>query len=224
MPGEGVLQRALSLGRTVAGHAGEEDVGVVVSAGPRVRCGHRCPHCGRRSPPCDSLGRRRRGDLDLGGSTCRAGAEVTGVRCPEHGVVAEAVPWARHHAMFCRASGDQVAQLAPRMRGSAPDGPVCVCGLAHRGRHLLEGRSVARGGRAGGPGPVGTGEASHEGGHRRAAVVAGHDRGRGRPCGGRAQADALPGLPAEGQGKGIEGAAAGAPGGARGRRPTAPSW
>ena len=163
MPGEGVLQRALSLGRTVAGHAGEEDVGVVVSAGPRVRCGHRCPHCGRRSPPCDSLGRRRRGDLDLGGSTCRAGAEVTGVRCPEHGVVAEAVPWARHHAMFCRASGDQVAQLAPRMRGSAPDGPVCVCGLAHRGRHLLEGRSVARGGRAGGPGPVGTGETSHGG-------------------------------------------------------------
>ena len=65
---------------------------------------------------------------------------------------------------------------------------------------------------------------------------------------GRAQADALPGLPAGGQGKGIEvaadgarrtregrvargeaqarplGAAAGAPGGARGRRPTAPGW
>ena len=151
---------------------------------------------------------RRRGALDLGGPACRAGAEVMRVRCPEHGVVAEAVPWAYHHTMFCRASGDQVARLAPRMRGGAPDGPVCVCGLAHRGRHLLEGRSVARGGRAGGPGPVGTGEASHEGGHRRAAVVAGHDRGRGRPCGGRAQADALPGLSAEGRGKGIEVAAA----------------
>ena len=37
MPGKGVLRRALGLGRTVAGHAGEEDVGVVVSAGPRVR-------------------------------------------------------------------------------------------------------------------------------------------------------------------------------------------
>ena len=104
------------------------------------------------------------GALDLGGPARRAGAEVMRVRCPEHGVVAEAVPWARHHTMFCRASGDQVARLAPRMRGGAPDGPVCVCGLAHRGRHLLEGRSVARGGRAGGPGPVGTGEASHEGG------------------------------------------------------------
>ena len=97
-----------------------------MSAGPRVRCGHRCPHCGRRSLPCDSLGRRRRGALDLGGPACRAGAEVMRVRCPEHGVVAEAVPWARHHTMFCRAFGDQVARLAPRMRGGAPDGPARV--------------------------------------------------------------------------------------------------
>ena len=115
MPGKGVPRRALGLGRTATGHADEEDVGVVVSAGPRVRCGHGCPHCGRRSPPCDSLGRRRRGALDLGGPARRAGAEVMRVRCPEHGVVAEAVPWARHHTMFCRASGDQVAQLAPNV-------------------------------------------------------------------------------------------------------------
>ena len=70
---------------------------------------------GRRSSPCDSLGRRRRGALDLGGPACRAGAEVMRVRCPEHGVVAEAVPWAHHHTMFCRASGDQVAWLAPNV-------------------------------------------------------------------------------------------------------------
>ena len=49
-----------------------------------------------------------------------------GVRYPEHGVVAEAVPWAYHHAMFCRASGDQVARLAPCMCGGMPDGPVRV--------------------------------------------------------------------------------------------------
>ena len=55
------------------------------------------------------------GALDLDGPACRAGAEVMRVRCPEHGVVAEAVPWARHHTMFCRASGDQVARLAPNV-------------------------------------------------------------------------------------------------------------
>lgn len=88
-----------------------------MSAGPRVRCGHhRCPHCGRQALAALRLARQEEaGALDLDGPACRAGAEVMRVRCPEHGVVAEAVPWARHHTMFCCASGDQVARLAPNV-------------------------------------------------------------------------------------------------------------
>ena len=84
MPGKRVPRRALGLGRTVTGHADGEDVGVVVSAGPRVRCGHRCPRCGRHSPPCDSPGRRRRGastsappDATPGTRPCARGAPST---------------------------------------------------------------------------------------------------------------------------------------------------
>lgn len=73
----------------------------------------RCGRCGRRCRGYDrGAGRRRWRALDLG--SCRAvlEADAPRVRCPEHGVVVAAVPWARHGAGHTRAFDDQVAWLA----------------------------------------------------------------------------------------------------------------
>lgn len=114
--------------------------------------------CGRRCDGYDRLAARRWRATDLGASRCHPGYAPLRAGCPEHGAGAEAVPWARSAASrFAPASGGQAARLAPRMRADAPG-------------------AGASPGEAGGRGPVGTGETSHEGGHEHAAVVAGHDR------------------------------------------------
>ena len=82
--------------------------------------------CGRRCDGYDLLAARRWRATDLDAS--RRYLEYAPLRagCPEHGAGAEAVPWARSAAKQVRLSlpGDQVAWLVPRMRGSAPEGPV----------------------------------------------------------------------------------------------------
>ena len=111
-------------------------------------------------------------------------------------------------------------QVRPSLRGPGrPARAPHARGRARRAR--ARGRrppgAGASPGEAGGRGPVGTGETSHEGGHEHAAVVAGHDRGRGRLCGEgpRQGAGGRPPRPARG----------GAGGRHRGRRrPTAPGW
>jgi transposase len=60
--------------------------------------GHRlrCPACGRRCPFRDAgEGRRRWRTLDLGVMRCYLEADAPRVRCPQHGVLTAAVPWAR---------------------------------------------------------------------------------------------------------------------------------
>ena len=181
-----VPEEALGPVRSATGGAGVEGGPAIVSARPRRRA-PRCPVCGRRCDGYDRLATRRWRATDLGASRCHPGYAPLRAGCPEHGAGAEAVPWARSAASrFASASGDQVAWLAPRMRGSALAEPV------RAGRHTVggicpgveasPGEADGRG-RAGGLRPVGTGETSHEGGHRHVTVVAGHDRGRGRLCG-----------------------------------------
>ena len=63
-------------------------------------------------------GRRRWRSLDLGTVQVVVEADAPRVRCPEHGVVVAAVPWARHGAGHTYGFDDQVAWL-PRCSKSA---------------------------------------------------------------------------------------------------------
>jgi len=86
------------------------------SASRRSRCGR----CGRRCRGYDrGEGRRRWRTLDLGAVRAVLEADAPRVRCPEHGVVVAAVPWARHGAGHTRAFDDQVAWLAVACSKSA---------------------------------------------------------------------------------------------------------
>ncbi len=78
----------------------EEATGtLVVSVRLRRRDRHRCGICCRRSPGYDAGdGRRRWRALDLGTTKAYVEAEAPRVRCPAHGVVVAAVPWARQVA------------------------------------------------------------------------------------------------------------------------------
>ena len=89
------------------------EVVLVASVRPTMRWGRRCGQCLRRSPGYDRGGgtRRWRG-LDLGTTRVFLEAEAPRVRCREHGVVAAAVPWARHDSPFTAAFEDQCAWLA----------------------------------------------------------------------------------------------------------------
>jgi transposase len=73
----------------------------------------RCGVCRRRRPGYDQgEGRRRWRTLDVGTVQAVLEADAPRVRCPEHGVVVAAVPWARHGAGHTRFFDDQVAWLA----------------------------------------------------------------------------------------------------------------
>lgn len=74
----------------------EEATGAfVVSVRLRRRDRHRCGICRRRSRGYDGGdGRRRWRAPDLGLTRAYLEADAPRVRCPEHGVVVAAVPWA----------------------------------------------------------------------------------------------------------------------------------
>jgi transposase len=92
------------------------DEGVMaVVARVRVRRGRRgrCGVCGRRCISYDQgEGRRRWRAPDLGSRLAYVEAEAPRVRCPEHGVVVAAVPWARHDSRYTRAFEEQCAWMA----------------------------------------------------------------------------------------------------------------
>jgi transposase len=153
---------------------------VVVAVRPRHRERDRCGVCGRRAPGFDlGEGRRRWRALDLGTTIAHLEADAPRVRCPEHGVVVCAVPWARHDSRFTRAFEQQVAWLAVNTSGSAVAelmriswrsvGRICerVAAEAGRDADLLAGLER-----------IGIDEISHRKGHRYLTVVVDHDTGR----------------------------------------------
>jgi transposase len=80
----------------------------------------RCPMCNRRCPGYDQGERRRRWRaLDLGVIQAFLEADAPRVRCPAHGVVVVAVPWARSGAGFTRSFEDTAAWLAVHTSRSA---------------------------------------------------------------------------------------------------------
>ncbi|MGH2696964.1 MAG: ISL3 family transposase [Actinomycetota bacterium] len=98
----------------------EDDECIVVSVRPRKATKRRCGRCGKRCPGYDQgEGRRRWRALDLGTIQTFLEADSPRVRCPEHGVVAAQVPWARHGAGHTYAFDDTAAWLVTHCSKSA---------------------------------------------------------------------------------------------------------
>jgi len=177
----GVWKRLLGVEHTVIEQVRYDEDGVLVvlvrpTRGRRGRCGA----CQRRCPGYDQGegGRRWRG-LDLGTVQAFLEADAPRVRCPAHGVVVAAVPWARHGAWFTRGFEDTAAWLAVHTSR------VAVAELLRVAWRTV-GRMVTRVAQEAGQGVdrleglrrIGIDEISHRKGHRYLTVVVDHDTGR----------------------------------------------
>ena len=92
---------------------------VLVWLRPRVGQRWRCPTCGDRCPGYDRGRERRWRALDLGRTQTFIVASVPRVRCPDHGVLVAAVPWARPGARHTRAFEQVAAWCAVEMSATA---------------------------------------------------------------------------------------------------------
>jgi transposase len=107
-------------------------------------------------------------------------ADLPRVRCPEHGVVVAAVPWARHGAGHTRDFDAEVAWLTRQMSKTA----VCaLLRIAWRTVGQIIARVVAEadaeaGDRLDGVRRIGIDEVSYRRGHKYLTVVVDHDTGR----------------------------------------------
>jgi transposase len=154
---------------------------VVVSVRPVAVAANRCVVCARRCAGFDrGRGRRRWRMLDVGARRCFLEADAPRVRCPEHGVLVAAVPWARPGAGHTRGFEQQVVWLVRQMSRSA------VCRLVRVSWRTV-GRIVARvvadadaaaGDRLSGIRRIGIDEISYRRGHKYLTVVVDHDSGR----------------------------------------------
>ena len=154
----------------------------VVVVGLRPDRGHRlrCPVCGRRARFYDSgEGRRRWRALDVGVMQCFVEAEAPRIRCPRHGVLVAAVPWARPGARFTAAFEEHAAWLCAQMPWTKA---AQLLRVTWRTLQSIVARVVAglRGG-AGRPDRVrriGIDEKAWRKGHRYITVITDHDAGR----------------------------------------------
>lgn len=177
-----ILRYALGLVKTVVTGCRMEGGGVVLSVRPWAREARRCPVCGRRCPVHDAARSPRLWRaMDLARSRCHLEYAPSRVRCPEHGVVTERVPWARPRSRFTRDFEDWVACLAVRCCASA------VAELARVEWHTVGGicsrvfadLEASRGaGRYDGLRRIGIDETSYRKGYRYVTVVVDHDTGR----------------------------------------------
>ncbi len=179
-----MLVRALGVERAVVEDVRWEGVpglqALVIRVRPRKKEMARCPHCRRRCPRYDrGSGPRRWRGPDVGLCPAYIVAEAPRVHCREHGVVVQAVPWARPGSRFTTAFEDQVAWLAVRTDKSTL---ASLLRVAWRtvGR-ILERvaqsmsklrnplKNVTR---------IGIDEISYRKGHRYLTIVVDHDTGR----------------------------------------------
>ena len=153
---------------------------VVAHVRPVAAQRSRCGVCRRRRPGYDpGAGRRRWRSLDLGTVQVMVEADAPRVRCPEHGVVVAAVPWARPGAGHTYGFDDQVAWLAVRCSKSAVRDLMRV---AWRTVGAIVSRvgddALAAVDRFAGLRRLGVDEVSYKKGHRYLTVVVDHDTGR----------------------------------------------
>lgn len=177
-----ILRYVLGLVKTVVEGVRIEGDRVVVSARPFARESLRCPECGRRCARYDAPRSARLWRApDLGRAVCYLEYAPARVRCPEHGVRVERVPWARPRSRFTRDFEDWVACLAVRCCASA------VASLARVEWHTVGGicarvfadLEASRGaGRYDGLRRIGVDETSYRKGHSYITVVVDHGTGR----------------------------------------------
>jgi transposase len=180
-----MLLRALGVERAVV-----EDVkwelrarggqALVVRVRPLKKDSGRCPHCGRGCPRFDrGAGTRRWRAPSVGLTVAYVEAEVPRVRCNDHGVVVQRVPWARHNAGFTTAFEDQTAWLAARTDKTTLSE---LLGVAWRtvGAILERVAETMRRVRdpLAGVTRIGIDEVSYRKGHRYLTIVVDHDSGR----------------------------------------------
>lgn len=92
---------------------------LVVRVRPKAALQSRCGRCQRRCPGYDAGRERRWRAMDFGRTVVEVSAALPRVRCPQHGVVMAAVPWARHGARHTRGFETTAAWCAVEMSGSA---------------------------------------------------------------------------------------------------------
>jgi transposase len=179
-----MLVRALGVERAVVqdvswdGMPGSQTL--LVRVRPRKKEGQRCPHCGRRCSRYDQgAGLRRWRAPDVGLCPAYIVAEAPRVRCREHGVVVQSVPWARHGSKFTTAFEDQVAWLAVRTDKTTLSG---LLKIAWRSVGRILERVAASMKKVRDPfgkvTRIGIDEVSYRKGHRYLTIVVDHDTGR----------------------------------------------
>lgn len=174
-----VLGLAGAVVERVTREDGDEEL-VTVRVRPR-RARPRCPECGRVCLAYDRRPVRRWRAMDLGARRCVLEYAPWRVDCPVHGVVVQAVPWARCPASrFTRDFEDQVAWLACHCCRSAVAELMridwhTVGGICRRVAADLDARSG--GSRLEGLRRIGIDETSYKKGHRYMTVIVDHDRG-----------------------------------------------
>jgi transposase len=154
---------------------------LIVVVRPRAAVADRCGRCGQRRPGFDQgPGRRRWRAPDLGRLKVFLEAEVPRVRCPQHGVVVAAVPWARHGSRHTRDFEDLTAWLTRYTAKSVVSQLMRIAwrtvgSIVTRVRAELD---AAAGDRLAGVRRIGIDEISYKKGHKYVTVVVDHDTGR----------------------------------------------
>lgn len=167
--------------RTVIKSIRLDDRGLIVSCRPRKGQACRCPHCGRKRPLYDcSITARLWRALDLGTTKTFIEYATVRIKCPVHGVVAAAVPWAHHASRFTHSFEEQVAWLCVHCNRSVVAhlmridwksvGPVC--------RRVYDRLDAEAGSRFDGLRRIGVDEASYKKGYKCMTVALNHDTGR----------------------------------------------
>lgn len=150
-------------------------VGVRAKSKERGRCGI----CRKRCPGYDAgEGFRRWRTLDLGTVRCFVEAVAPRVSCPRHGVVTQAIPWARHDTRFTRTFEDSVAWLACQASRTAVSDYLriswrTVTAICAR----VAADQASKGDRLSGLRRIGIDEIAHRKGHRYATLIVDHDTG-----------------------------------------------
>jgi len=151
---------------------------IVIKARPTRREQYRCGICRRRSKYYDSgRGVRRWRCSDIGSAMVYIEASAPRVFCKEHGVVAAAVPWARHNSRFCKPFEDTVAWLATHTAKTVVSELMriewhTVGGICSRVYKELESQSASR---FDALVNIGIDETSYKKGHKYLTVVINHD-------------------------------------------------
>ena len=174
----GVEHLVFEDGDIEAGRDGREVLVFWVRPGHGHR--HRCSRCGRRCRRYDGgAGRRRWRALDAGTMRCYLEADAPRVRCPVHGIVVAAVPWARPGSRFTRPFEDQAAWLCASMTGTKA---AELLRTTWRSVEAIVERVVAdlagKTDRLAGLRRIGIDEISYRKGRRFLMIVVDHDSGR----------------------------------------------